>query len=209
MSLLNDVSKDKLVIVVTHEFDQVAPYATRRIKMSDGEVVEDIQLKAHQDVSITKQEKTNKLNVLDLVKFSLRNLFAQPKRFFFMLFLMLIAISVFTVVYSNQIYGLRTTGLEQSGTYPSVPSSRVLVERRDGNPLTNEDINIIESFRDVNKVYAYGALFHNDTSFNIVTFYNDDEVMDMMNYRFNDSANTLSSSMLSEEDYPLQWMKLL
>jgi len=202
MSLLNDVSKDKLVIVVTHEFDQVAPYATRRIKMSDGEVVEDIQLKAHQDVSITKQEKTKKLNVLDLVKFSLRNLFAQPKRFFFMLFLMLIAISVFTVVYSNQIYGLRTTGLEQSGTYPSVPSSRVLVERRDGNPLTNEDINIIESFRDVNKVYAYGALFHNDTSFNIVTFYNNDEVMDMMNYRFNDSANTLSSSMLSEGRLP-------
>ena len=203
MSLLNDVSKDKLVIVVTHEFDQVGPYATRRIKMSDGEVIEDIQLKAHQDVSIAKQEKTKKLNVLDLVKFSLRNLFAQPKRFFFMLFLMLIAISVFTVVYSNQIYGLRTTGLEQSGTYPSVPSSRVLVERRDGNPLTNEDINIIESFRDVNKVYAYGALFHNDTSFNIITFYNDDEVMDMMNYRFNDSANTLSSSMLSEGRLPI------
>ena len=202
MSLLNEVSKDKLVIVVTHEFDQIAPYATRRIKMSDGEVVEDIQLRKHQDVSIAKQEKTKKLNVIDLIKFSLRNLFAQPKRFFFMLFLMLIAISVFTVVYSNQIYGLRTTGLEQSGTYPSVPSSRVLVERRDGNPLTNDDINIIESFRDVNKVYAYGALFHNDTSFNIVTFFNNDEVMDMMNYRFNDSASTLTLNMLSEGRLP-------
>jgi putative ABC transport system permease protein len=203
MSLLNDISKDKLVIVVTHEFDQVAPYATRRIKMSDGEVVEDIQLKAHQEVSVTKQDKSKKLNILDLLKFSMRNLFAQPKRFFFMLFLMLIAISVFTIVYSNQIYGLRTTGLEQSGTYPSVPSSRVLVERRDGNPLTNEDINIIESFRDVNKVYAYGALFHNDTSFNLVTFYNNDEVMDMMNYRFNDSAHMLTSNMLSEGRLPI------
>ncbi len=204
MSLLNDVSKDKLVIVVTHEFDLVAPYATRRIKMSDGEVVEDIQLKAHQEVSVTKRDQLKKLNIFDLLKFSMRNLFAQPKRFFFMLFLMLIAISVFTIVYSNQIYGLRTTGLEQSGTYPSVPSSRVLVERRDGNPLTNEDINIIESFRDVNKVYAYGALFHNDTSFNIVTFFNNDEVMDMMNYRFNDSANTLTSNMLSEGRLPTE-----
>lgn len=204
MSLLNDVSKDKLVIVVTHEFDLVAPYATRRIKMSDGEVVEDIQLKAHQEVSVTKRDQLKKLNIFDLLKFSMRNLFAQPKRFFFMLFLMLIAISVFTIVYSNQIYGLRTTGLEQSRTYPSVPSSRVLVERRDGNPLTNEDINIIESFRDVNKVYAYGALFHNDTSFNIVTFFNNDEVMDMMNYRFNDSANTLTSNMLSEGRLPTE-----
>ena len=203
MSLLNDVSKDKLVIVVTHEFDLVAPYATRRIKMSDGEVVEDIQLKAHQEVSITKRDQLKKLNIFDLLKFSMRNLFAQPKRFFFMLFLMLIAISVFTIVYSNQIYGLRTTGLEQSETYPSVPNSRVLVERRDGNPLTQEDINHIQSYRDVNKVFAYGALFHNDTRFNIVTFYNNDDVMDMMNYRFNDSAHVLTSNSLLEGRLPI------
>lgn len=203
MSLLNDVSKDKLVIVVTHEFDLVAPYATRRIKMSDGEVVEDIQLKAHEEVSITKRDQSKKLNIFDLLKFSMRNLFAQPKRFFFMLFLMLIAISVFTIVYSNQIYGLRTTGLEQSETYPSVPNSRVLVERRDGNPLTQEDINTIQSYRDVNKVFAYGALFHNDTRFNIVTFYNNDDVMDMMNYRFNDSAHVLTSNSLLEGRLPI------
>ncbi len=203
MSLLNDVSKDKLVIVVTHEFDLVAPYATRRIKMSDGEVVEDIQLKAHQEVSVTKRDQLKKLNIFDLLKFSMRNLFAQPKRFFFMLFLMLIAISVFTIVYSNQIYGLRTTGLEQSETYPSVPNSRVLVERRDGNPLTQEDINHIQSYRDVNKVFAYGALFHNDTRFNIVTFYNNDDVMDMMNYRFNDSAHVLTSNSLLEGRLPI------
>ena len=203
MSLLNDVSKDKLVIVVTHEFDLVAPYATRRIKMSDGEVVEDIQLKAHEEVSITKRDQSKKLNIFDLLKFSMRNLFAQPKRFFFMLFLMLIAISVFTIVYSNQIYGLRTTGLEQSETYPSVPNSRVLVERRDGNPLTQEDINHIQSYRDVNKVFAYGALFHNDTRFNIVTFYNNDDVMDMMNYRFNDSAHVLTSNSLLEGRLPI------
>ena len=82
MSLLNDVSKDKLVIVVTHEFDLVAPYATRRIKMSDGEVVEDIQLKAHEEVSITKRDQLKKLNIFDLLKFSMRNLFAQPKTIF-------------------------------------------------------------------------------------------------------------------------------
>ena len=117
---------------------------------------------------------------------------------------MLIAISVFTIVYSNQIYGLRTTGLEQSATYPSVPNSRVLVERRDGNPLTQEDINtLFNRYRDVNKVFAYGALFHNDTRFNIVTFYNNDDVMDMMNYRFNDSAHVLTSNSLLEGRLPI------
>ena len=202
IQLLHDVSKDKLVIIVTHEFDQVSKYATRRIKMSDGEVVEDIKIKAHDNITVNKVEKTKSLSFFGLIKFSLRNLLAQPKRFIFMLFLMIIAISVFTVVYSNQIFGLRTTGLEQSSTYPSVPNSRVLVERRDGDPLTQEDIEKIEAFNDVSKVYAYGALFYNDTSFNLVSFYNGTEVMDMMGYRYNDSALNLNTSDLESGRLP-------
>ena len=202
IQLLHDVSKDKLVIIVTHEFDQVSKYATRRIKMSDGEIVEDIKIKQHEDITVNKVEKTKSLSFFGLIKFSLRNLLAQPKRFIFMLFLMIIAISVFTVVYSNQIFGLRTTGLEQSSTYPSVPNSRVLVERRDGNPLTQADIEKIEAFNDVSKVYAYGALFYNDTSFNLVSFYNGTEVMDMMGYRYNDSALNLNTSDLESGRLP-------
>ena len=202
IQLLHDVSKDKLVIIVTHEFDQVSKYATRRIKMSDGEVVEDIKIKQHDNISVHKVEKTKSLSFFGLIKFSLRNLLAQPRRFMFMLFLMIIAISVFTVVYSNQIFGLRTTGLEQSSTYPSVPNSRVLVERRDGDPLTQEDIEKIEAFNAVSKVYAYGALFYNDTSFNLVSFYNGTEVMDMMGYRYNDSALNLNTSDLESGRLP-------
>lgn len=202
IQLLHDVSKDKLVIIVTHEFDQVSKYATRRIKMSDGEVVEDIKIRAHDNITVNKVEKTKSLNFFGLIKFSLRNLLAQPRRFMFMLFLMIIAISVFTVVYSNQIFGLRTTGLEQSSTYPSVPNSRVLVERRDGDPLTQEDIEKIEAFNAVSKVYAYGALFYNDTSFNLVSFYNGTEVMDMMGYRYNDSALNLNTSDLESGRLP-------
>jgi len=196
IQLLHDVSKDKLVIIVTHEFDQVSNYATRRIKMSDGEVVEDIKLKPHYDSIVNKVQKTKSLNFLGLIRFSLRNLFAQPKRFIFMLFLMIVAISVFTVVYSNQIFGLRTTGLEQSSTYPSVPNTRVLVEKRDGSPLTPLDIEIIESMNGVSKVYAYGALFNNDTSFNLYSFFNERDVKDALNYRFNDSAIQLKQSDL-------------
>lgn len=202
IQLLHDVSKDKLVIIVTHEFDQVAQYATRRIKMSDGEVVEDIKIKPHENITVNKVEKTKSLNFFGLIKFSLRNLLAQPKRFIFMLFLMIIAISVFTVVYSNQIFGLRTTGLEQSSTYPSVPNSRVLVERRDGSPLTQIDIENIADFDGVSKVYAYGALFYNDTSFNLISFFNGTEVMDMMGYRYNDSALNLDASDLDSGRLP-------
>lgn len=39
--LLSEISRDKLVIVVTHNYQQFEPYATREIKMHDGKVAED------------------------------------------------------------------------------------------------------------------------------------------------------------------------
>ena len=202
MSLLYEVSKDKLVIIVTHEYDQVAHYATRRIKMSDGEVVEDIKIKKHQEVETLPERQEKSLSIVGILIFTLRNLFAQPKRFLFMMMLMLVAISVFTVVYSNQVNGLRTTGLEQSSRYPSVPNSRVLVERRDGGFLTTEDIQTIESYRGIRKVYPYGALFLNESRFYLTDIVNN-EVRDMYDYRFTDTAHFIDESALSSGRLPV------
>lgn len=44
--LLSEISQDKLVIVVTHNYQQFEPYATREIKMHDGKVAEDKPLRA-------------------------------------------------------------------------------------------------------------------------------------------------------------------
>ena len=39
VELLSAISRDKLVIVVTHNFEQFEAYATRKIKMHDGKAV--------------------------------------------------------------------------------------------------------------------------------------------------------------------------
>ena len=44
IKLLHDISKDKLVIVVTHNFDEISEYVTRVIKMNDGRIIEDKKL---------------------------------------------------------------------------------------------------------------------------------------------------------------------
>ncbi len=41
MALLHEVSKNKLMILVTHNYEQAEPYATRKIMMHDGKVIED------------------------------------------------------------------------------------------------------------------------------------------------------------------------
>lgn len=41
IQLLSEISKDKLIVVVTHNYEQFESYATRRIKMNDGRISED------------------------------------------------------------------------------------------------------------------------------------------------------------------------
>ncbi len=41
METLAKVSKDKLVVMVTHNYEQAEPYVTRKITMHDGKIIED------------------------------------------------------------------------------------------------------------------------------------------------------------------------
>ena len=50
IELLKEVSKDKLLIVVTHNFEQVEDHATRHIRIFDGEVESDQRLSNEQNV---------------------------------------------------------------------------------------------------------------------------------------------------------------
>lgn len=45
IELIKEVSKDKLVLMVTHDYEQIKDICTRKIKLSDGEIVEDITFK--------------------------------------------------------------------------------------------------------------------------------------------------------------------
>lgn len=45
IKLLHSIAEDKLIFVVTHNYDEIEPYATRKIRMYDGEVAEDIILR--------------------------------------------------------------------------------------------------------------------------------------------------------------------
>ncbi|MFP4187450.1 MAG: ATP-binding cassette domain-containing protein [Acholeplasmataceae bacterium] len=163
MKLLHDISKDKLIVVVTHDYAQVEAYATRKIKMHDGEVTEDKRIKPSQEVATPSEPKKKRMPFLTLCRFALRNLLATPKKLVFVLLMQMLVIAVFTLVYSNQISNIREIGLEQSSAFPVVPETRVLVERRDGDAFSDDEIRAFESLRHVRSVYENGNNFHNQS----------------------------------------------
>ena len=51
IKILHELSKEKLVIIVTHNFEQVEQYATRKVRLYNGEVAEDIMLNGNERVT--------------------------------------------------------------------------------------------------------------------------------------------------------------
>lgn len=51
IALLKKLSKDRLILMVTHNYEQAEPYVTRKIRLHDGEVVVDVQVNTSTDTT--------------------------------------------------------------------------------------------------------------------------------------------------------------
>ena len=162
MRLLYEVSPGKLVIIVTHDADQVKSYQTRKIKMHDGEAIEDKVYEKPNQAMEAKPTPIKKTSLLTLFRFAFRNLVSTPKKTLFLLLMQILVIAVFTLVYTDQMSNIREIGLEQSQIFPNVPPTRVLVERRDGSSFSISEIEGFREQRGVLEVYEHASLFFNE-----------------------------------------------
>lgn len=84
IDLIKEVSKDKLVLIVTHDFESVKDIYTRKIKMSDGEIVEDKIIKQgiieeNKDLVLMNSNPKKKT----LFKLAYLNIASTPKKTIF------------------------------------------------------------------------------------------------------------------------------
>ena len=49
IQLLKELSKERLVIMVTHNYDQAEDYVTRKIRLHDGQIISDVQVNQEED----------------------------------------------------------------------------------------------------------------------------------------------------------------
>lgn len=200
MELLNEISKGKLVVVVTHDFEQVEKYATRKIKMHDGEIVEDKKLKATKEIELVEPPKIKSMRFLTLLRFTMRNLFSTPKRLIFLVMMQLLMMIAFTLIFTYRVSVMRDTEVTQSARFPNVPETRILVERKDGLDFTDSDIEYFENIRFVDKVFENGLSFYNSLPLyifiedNIYSLDNDVHYNSNENIEGTDAASTLSSN---------------
>ena len=88
MEILKEVSKNRLVIMVTHNPDLAEQYSTRIIRMLDGKLLSDTNPITEKDIKVVEKqkEKTNKkekkptMSFWTSFKLSLKNLFTKKGR---------------------------------------------------------------------------------------------------------------------------------
>ncbi len=154
IALMKEVAKDKLLIMVTHNFDQVENYATRHIRIFDGAVESDQIL-----IPSTPEEKKPEEKIPDppkKKKFSdIRNgitlgvaIFkATPKLSLFMCLLMLVG--TLGLFFATAFFGDFTAMFKPNYMFNNI-DGRVVLVKRDGQVISENELEQIKA--------DYGAL---------------------------------------------------
>ncbi len=168
MRILYELSKDKLVIVVTHNYEQAAPFATRRIRLHNGDLVEDTRITANrQDRETARQterrteqmikeekgteqedaeQRENRGNEFKVARQFVRmNRLAQPHRTLFLFILMLVSAFAVFIFMGNFVANLDSTIAKRVSQQivKNVDFTRLIVRRIDGKAIPEETLSQI------------------------------------------------------------------
>lgn len=153
IKLLSEISKDKLVIVVTHNYEQVEEYVTRKIKMHDGRVLEDKKIKEVEKIDKSESAKYKDITRFNKFRLGFRNTFnIIPK------FLLIFAVYLFITVaiigeyssFKEQEYIEGKSG--ENYIFSNISDKRIILKKKDNSPFTKDDYEKIKKLENIDYV---------------------------------------------------------
>jgi len=159
MELLQEISQNKLVVVVTHNFDEVEEFATRKIRLFDGEVVEDKKIEKRKDVDESVKLANYNMTLFDLMQISLKNLFRTPRRTIFTMVVAIFIAVIFTFSYGSYVSNSNSQiGFGGNGYFQNVIDRRIIVTKFDETSFTQTEMDDIANVNRVNYVLDHDVI---------------------------------------------------
>lgn len=178
METLANVAKDKLVVIVTHNYEQAEPYATRKLTMHDGHIIEDKRIKrgnADEQISVDQLYKNLAESVnlteadsadstIDLgsigemkraseFRLGLRNTFNLPAKFILLFIVYFFVSAAVLSQYTTEINRMHETSLLGSNPYLlNTNSDRLIVKKTDESSFTDSDFAVIQSIPNIDRI---------------------------------------------------------
>lgn len=181
MKLLGELSKDKLIIVITHNYDETAPYVTRKVRLHDGEVVSDTLVneaenkkefnQSNHGSELTSGSKPDANDVKSdwriAWRFARMNISTQPGRGIlfvsFLLFMAVISFVFLGVIYSKMDDTF--TRDYDDRAFLNSDNRRIVVKKPDGSAITKEDLKEFNKIKYVKMADQYD--YANDINYYI------------------------------------------
>lgn len=166
IKLLSEISQDKLVIIVTHNYDQVADYVTRKIKMHDGKILEDRKLKIVPEIHLKQEKEYKNIKFLSKIRLGIRNTFNIIPKFLLVLLVYLFITVALMAEYSSfkeQEYIQNKSGY--SYMFEKTDDTRVVIKKKDHTSFTDDDYNDISNLDNIDYIIKNDLLL--DTSIEI------------------------------------------
>ena len=157
MRLLKEISPNRIVIVITHNYRQALPFISRNVRLHDGMVVRDEQISPLNNQgpidNITYKCQDNSLILSAL------NIKSQPKKSILLLLLSIICILssfIFLGSFSMSYDESQTKNIDNS-LFVNLEKERLLIANN--SSLSNEEaIDIVSNIKHVQEVDKYDAI---------------------------------------------------
>lgn len=153
IEILKKVAKDKLVVVVTHNIEQVEQYATRIIKMHDGRIIQNTELKKITEKSEVKESEYNNISIFSKYRLGLRNTFNILSKF-----LLLFAVFFFMSAAILAEYASFQMSEEEkfddgfSIAFRDLSENRIVINKKDRTFFTEQDYENIKNISNVDYI---------------------------------------------------------
>ena len=159
LKLLYEISKYKLVIVVTHNYEQISEYATRKITMHDGSVIEDVKLKSANEVKKVTLSEIKKTKFLSNLRLGIRNTFNIPTKFLLLTFVYLFVLLSLVDAYSAFLE-LENNENFYNGFFNEMNADkRIIVKKKDKSSFTSTEIENMYKVSNVKNVILNDTIY--------------------------------------------------
>ncbi len=168
IQLIKEVAKDKLVLIVTHNYAQVEDIITRRITVADGEIIEDVCLKdtpAVEEIGNLDLAE-NKMRFPSFLKLVFENIFSTPKKTIFSSLVLMVVSFVTLVLCLLALQYSYESGYNENKMYNYLSKDRLIAYDIHHNALNKEALASAPTDE-----YYYNS-FYEETSFIVSTHNN-------------------------------------
>ncbi len=206
LELLKEVSRDKLVLIVTHNYEQVEPYATRKIRMFDGEVVEDKTVKAVSPFEVKPTLSSKNLSPIDVLKLAFVSLFSIPKKTFLIFITLMFAFAAIASVYSLNEWVQNLGGINNyNPVFRQNFEGRVVVTKVDGTAFSQTELNDLLAKNRVEGIIHHDILLDMEFQITNNSFYNYGSLRPFVGQSFPLESGRMPEAMNEIVLYPTYW----